>query len=476
MFFAIFRKFIGLYFIAHLSVYGQQTDNGVVIELGQTNFPIERPFVITVSIPNTETRPSISFPDIPNFDKKGTSASVTTTESGGKLVTNQIITQNYQARSPGRYRLAPFSIVVNGEQVESEGAELVVRPSISATAPLSNTTIGLSKNAAFLQVKPTQTSIYTGQGIGLRLSFFVADTYPFELNFTSLDKQVQTIVKQLRPVNAWEENWNITDLTPIPVLIGGKKYREFRLYQAMFFPLAARPITIPALSLQLSRRPVIGPPTAQPELVTFTSRPVVVVVQPLPPHPLRGRVPVGLFRLEEGLNRLRVGAGQSVRYNFTVVGEGNITTLPAPTIGEDQADMDVFPPEARQVIDRTDDRITGRKMFSYFLVPHQNGTFPLANRLQWVYFDPQRSRYDTLQPRLHLTVGGRQAVASATDTALGDLPDNTSVGQAGQSLYAGIERVDSTEQPIQIPQLIRALANVLIVLMLLGVIFVIFRK
>lgn len=477
MFFDIFRKFFVLYFYCGFAVFGQVAENVATIELGETDFPIERPFTISVIIANSETRPTINFPDIGGFTKKGTSASVTTSELSGKTITNQVITQNYQARLPGRYRLPPFSIIVNGETIESDGATLIVQPSLTSSSPLSAT---LSTNnivptgAAFLSLRSSKAAIYTGEGVALTLSFFVADNYPFELNFTALNNQLQGIIKKIRPVNSWEENLAINELKPIPAIIKGKKFREYRLYQSIFFPLSNQMLSLPAVSLLLGRRPVIGPPQSDAEKVVFTSKPLTIVVSPLPAHPLRGRVPIGTFRLEERLERQRIGAGQSVRYTVTIAGIGNIATLPAPTIVNENTDVDVFPPEERHILSQDGNQVTGSKTFTYFIVPHQNGAVSLANHFQWIYFDPQTVRYDTLRPRLALQVGGRGKL-DATLSALG----NGEIGQGvpvGNSLYAGIEAMDSAKQPISISALIRAIANVLIVIMLLGMIFVFIKK
>lgn len=466
MFLAIFRKFLVLSICFPYAVLSQSADSKASVRIGETTFLIERPFVITVVIPDADTRPTLQFPDIVGFNKKGVSASTTTTEVNGKPVVSQVITQAYQARLPGRYRLAPFVLTINDADVPVDGADLVVLASPTATPPGSSTVTLAAKNAAFLSLRTDKTTQYTGEGLGLTLSFFVADNYPYELSFVALDKQLQAIIKKIRPVNAWEENWNITDLKPVPVLIGGRKFREYRLYQAVFFPLVARTITFPDLVLQLTRQPVIGPPTTQPEPVSFSSQPIRVVVRALPPHPLRGQVPVGQFRLDEGLSKQRVDAGQSVRYTFTVAGAGNIATLTPPTLS-DSSDVDIFPPEERQTINRIGGQISGRKSFSYFLVPHQNGVVQLANRFRWIYFDPQRNRYDTLRPRLRLRVGG--SAETVVDTVLANQLDS-------QSLYAGIDRLDSSQQPILLADLVRIIANALLVLMLAGMIYVFIKK
>lgn len=478
MFLAIFRKFLALFFCYIVAGFGQSADNVVSIELGSTNFPIERPFTISIIIPNSETRATVTFPDIPGFTKKGISTSVTPVDVGGKSVTNQVITQSYQARAAGRFRLLPFTIVVDGETVRSEGATLVVQSPLNTSARLTMSGTA-AKNAAFLSLRASKASIYSGEGVALTLSFFVADNYPYVLSFQALDKQLQKIVRMIRPANSWEENLPINDLKPISTVINGKKFREYRLFQSVFFPLSNQSWQLPAVSLQLSQiRPVIGPPSSQPEPVLFTSKPVAVAVRPLPSHPLRGRVPVGTFRLEEGLDRQQVVAGKSVRYTFSISGQGNVATLPAPAMLNESTEIDVFPPEERHTINQIGDEITGYKTFAYFMVPRQNGLVSLANRFQWIYFNPQTARYDTLRPHLTLQVGGsRPSVVSSAatfSTTSGSAVTPTTSG--GNSLYAGIEAMDSTQQPISISSLVRAVANVLIVSMLLGTIVVLFKR
>lgn len=484
MFFAIFRIFLVLFIFVGGVALGQNTDNVATIELGQTSFPIERPFTISVMVPASETRANVLFPDIAGFVKKGITTSVSTSEVGEKTSINQVITQTYRALAPGRFRLPPFSITVNGEPVRSEGVTLVVLAPATASGPQSVSQSPLNvtpAGAAFLALHASKTAIYTGEGIALTLSFFVADTYPYVLDFKGLNKQLATITKKIRPANSWEENVPINELKPIPVTIKGKKYREVRLYQSVFFPLSNQSLHLPAVAIQLARpRPTIGPPTAQPEFVSFTSLPLTIEVKQLPVHPLRGRVPVGVFRLEEGLERRNIAIGQSVRYAFTVAGEGNIATLPNPVLRSESAVMDIFPPEENHSLQYLGNQIIGQKTFTYYMVPHQNGDIALANYLQWIYFDPQTARYDTLRPQVRLHVGGKlvpvvgnESLPAGVSATSAESPEAAS---ADNSFYAGIESMDSTQQPISISVLVRSVANVLIVLMLVGMVFVFFKK
>lgn len=154
----------------------QSSGNEVTIELGQSAFPIERPYIISVILSNSDSRPTITFPDIPGFSKKGISRSVTPSEVAGKTVISQIISQSYQARAPGRFRLPPFTITVDGDVARSEGAILVVQaPVASAPATLTtsaSTPVVSSKELAFLSLQASRPVIYSGEGVALTLSFF----------------------------------------------------------------------------------------------------------------------------------------------------------------------------------------------------------------------------------------------------------------------------------------------------------------
>ncbi|GAA4407691.1 BatD family protein [Nibrella viscosa] len=428
--------------------------------MGATDFPIERPFTISVVIRDSEQRPIITFPTIPGFTKREISTSVITEEGGDKPIGSRIITQNYIAGKPGTYRLAPFTINIGKIAVRSEEATLTVR-SIDDEETLSANTPVVGKDAAFFALA-TAASVYKGEGFPVKLSLYVAEDYPYELRFEHLEQQLQAMLKKIRPFDIWEENLGLTEVKRIPVTSKGKKYNEFRIYEAIYFPLTARTIRMPEVSLtMLAVKPGAG--RQKTENIKFTSASASIDVKRLPSHPLRDQVAVGSFRLQEGLERRGVRVGQSVRYDFRVIGEGNISALYAPRVSLSDA-IEVFPPKLQETKKRSIDGVSGYKTFQYFLVPKQNGLFPLEKTFQWIYFNPKIAKYDTLRPKMVLRVG--ETVATA-DTVRTNLPG---------SIYTGIEKLDSTEQAINWPVLVRAIANVLIALMIIGMIFLLFRK
>jgi hypothetical protein len=492
----IFQKFLVLFFCLTLIARAQQKDNVVTIELSATTFSIERPFTISVLVQNSENRPLVAFPDIPGLAKRGTSISLANTETGGEMALAQLITQTYVATQPGTFRLAPFSITVNGVTARSEGAVLMVRP--ATTGPFGGTGLTVSLNvptesgAAFLSLRASKTDVFVGEGFALRLSLFVSDAYPFELRFNGVDAQLQTVLKQLRPSNTWVEEVGIQELKGQPVRVNDRTFREYVISQGVYFPLSAGSIQLPSVSLNLVRVRSTEPSAATAaaaatevaEPVAFQARPLTVAVKPLPSHPLRGQVPVGVYRLVETIDRTTVPVGKSTRYTIRLEGEGNIaslqtplwstmnstTTLVAPSPAT-EAGLETLPAQASQQIDRTGEQVIGSKTFGYFLVPRRGGTMDLSTVFGFIYFNLQTARYDTLRSKIRLQVNDTDLPGTPTTVAA-----EPEAANRADDLFVGLNKLDSTEEPLNLAVLTRAVANVLLVMMILGMIFVFLRK
>ncbi len=414
-------------------------------------------------------------------------------DTGGEPITNQIITQAYVANGPGVYRVQPFSITVNGVTVLSEGTVLLVRPTITSpfggTGTTASVKIPTESGAAFLTLRSGKSAVFVGEGFAMRLSLFVSDTYPFELRFDGVDAQLPAVLKQLRPTNVWEEDAGISELKGQPVVVNGRPFREYVIFQGVFFPLSVGSIEIPTLKLTLvrarqeNRAPDKSVPTKPAadlvEPVTFQTSPLTVIVRPLPPHPLRGQVAVGRFRLVESIDRTAVPVGKSARYSVRIEGEGNIASLQPPLISElgsqsaigAATPVEALPAGTTQQIDRTGEEIVGSKTFTYFLVPRRAGQVPLSGVFGFVYFDPLTARYDTLRPQTTLRV----AETGATSAVEATIP-SPGLSNTGDALYANLNQMSSVDKPLNLVALTRAVANVLLVLMILGMIFVFFRK
>jgi hypothetical protein len=97
--------------------------------------------------------------------------------------------------------------------------------------------------------------------------------------------------------------------------------------------------------------------------------------------------------------------GKSAAYVFNIFGEGNISAIEKPNVSNDDS-FEFYEPNVRQDINRENGRVSGTKSFNYFLIPKEPGQYNLGKYFQWVFFNPQKKKYDTLKSKLTIYVTG----------------------------------------------------------------------
>src|SRR5690606_33549841 len=104
---------------------------------------------------------------------------------------------------------------------------------------------------AFLALTTDKTEVYVGEGFTTTLAFYVAETNRADLRFYDLSQQITEILKQIKPTNCWEENFNIDNITGEPVTLNNKGFTQYKIYQASYYPLNAEDIQFPSVGLKL---------------------------------------------------------------------------------------------------------------------------------------------------------------------------------------------------------------------------------
>lgn len=451
-----------------LTINGLAQEAKVTIVLGEKTLPLNKPFTITVNIQNSEQRDVKSFPEIRGFQKRGQEASTATNTVSGKTVVSHRIVQNYVATKEGKYQLKAFNVVVNGQKVRSEGTIITVTTADKTQQDEEDFSDFISQedsklettDDAFLALRVNTSRVFVGQGFTVKVALLVAETNTTEMAFPDdLGTQVAAMARKIQPPNCLIENFGLEEVQNLPIDINGKKYTEYKLYQAVYYPLNSQLIRFPEVTLQMKIAEKDDPKNTT--FTTFTSKSFPVVPLELPLHPLRNQVSVGMFQLQESINKSRIGTGQSFRYEAHLTGEGNFAALLAPTIENDTL-FDFYSPDIRQSLDRRLGRVTGDKTFTFQVIPKQAGTFALGKYFRWVYFNPQMARYDTLRSNLRIIVSGQKI-----------LEENTDLGT--DSIYDGIEKLESSQQYIDYRELIKGLSNLLIIIMLIGMIFIFWK-
>lgn len=427
------------------------------IQLGPDEIGANEAWTITLTIRNENLKSYSGFPDIPGFTKRGTSSQTQTSFVNGQMTSSQSIVMNYTPQRQGAITVPAFSMKINDKTVSTQGMRVTVGPPVEQAPdpfsrffgddPSSGGFFGRGKTEyvdlkedAQLALSVSKDEVYVGEGFTAALSFLISESNRAPMQFYQLGQQLTDILKKLRPANCWEENFNIENIEGQRVSIGGRIFTQYKIYQGTFFPLNSDPIVFPSFGLKMIKYKVAKNPSFfgnnhQEDFKTFYTKPKTVRVKNLPPHPLSDRVAVGNYRLEEKLNGNQFKTGQSVGYEFAITGEGNISGIAKPNLQND-VNFDFYDPNVRQLIRREHGTVTGTKTFTYFLIPKEPGTFALKDYFQWVYFNPQSRKYDTLKSRYVMDVTGESF-------------KNKTIGAADAgSFYDQIENADNTLRPI----------------------------
>ncbi len=418
------RKYLFILLYSFSSVlYAQK----VSVRLGKNQIAANEAFQIVLTIENQRLQSYSAFPNIDGFSKGGTSSSTHTNIINGSVSSTQSVTQTYYPTKQGNFRLNDFTIKVNGKTVQARGITIKVGPPSQRQQydpwadffgkPRRNNNniqdfIDVKDNA-FFSITSNKKEVYVGEGLNISISFFVAIKNKAEMEFYQIGEQLADMLKKVKPANCWEENFEIEQISPKYVTINGEKFREYRVYQATFYPLNTQDIVIPAMGLKMikykrakRRSSFFFGSNKQKDFKTFYSKKHTIKVKPLPAHPLIDKVNVGNFVLKEKISTKQVHTSQSLIYEFTVQGEGNTAAIKQPQIIPNE-DFIFYSPNIEQQINRGNDKVFGSKTFKFYTEPQEPGDYSLSDYMYWVYFNPIEASYDTLKPKITLNVSGQ---------------------------------------------------------------------
>lgn len=478
-------KFSLLFLVSLFVLVLSAAAQDITITTGPEEIGLNEAFTITLSVKNERLSEYDGFPEIKGFLKRGTSSSTSTNMINGQISTSQSITQNYVAQREGTYQLEPFTMTINGKKISSPGKAIKVGPAKqrrNAFDPFGSDPfedLFGRRNApqefvdveedAFLALTTNKDELYLGEGVTVTLALYVAETNRAQLQFYDLGTQLADILKNLRPENCWEENFNIESISRVPVTLNGKRYQQYKIYQAAFFPLNLESIKFPRLGLKLikykeAKRPSFFGRNTKEDYKTFYTKAKTVKVKDLPPHPLKDQVSVGDYKLAEKINKQEMNTGEGFNYVMSVNGEGNISGIANPIIAKDK-NVEFYDPNVQTEINRRSGKVTGTKTFDYFAVPQEPGSYALGDYISWIFFNTRTEKYDTLKSDIVLNITGESLRNDF-------ISSNGSKG----GIYDHIASKSNQLQSRASFDMVKVIANVLIVAMLVLTGWLVFRK
>lgn len=469
--------------IVFLLIFSTTRAQKIQITLGPDEIGENQSWTITVTVENDRLRSYDNFPDINGFRKRGTSTQSTQNIINGQISSSQSIIMTYLPLKQGSYPVPDFSMKINDKTIEVPGKTVTVGPPVQQQQdPFrsffdrdSDDFFGESEtefvdvnDEAFLAVSTSKDEVFLGEGFNTTLAFFVSEDNRAPLQFFELGRQLSDILKKLKPNNCWEENFNIENIEGEPVTIGGQLYTRYKIYQATYYPLNTEPIVFPRVALDMIKYKVAKNPSffgqnRKEDHKTFYSKPKTVRVRALPDHPLKDVVAVGDYKLSEMMPSTDITTGKSVSYVFSIFGEGNISAIQNPEVPDD-ANFEFYEPNVRMDIKRNNGQVTGTKSFNYFMIPKEPGRYDLKNYFRWVFFNPEKEVYDTLESKLTVYVTGestKNEVIEANDDG---------------SFYDKIQTADNSLTLIRDDNWQQAVFGVFILMVLASSAYLVFKK
>jgi hypothetical protein len=210
----------------------------------------------------------------------------------------------------------------------------------------------------------------------------------------------------MRPRNCWEENFGLQSERILKVQFRGKKYTEYRFFQATYFALDNQVIRIPSLSFRVKEVIAGRGMERNVKRIYFKSTPLSITPKLLPRHPLAGKVPVGNFKLEESISQKSARTSQTLFYRARVIGDGNSILWDSKEVDSDYF-VEFSPVSTERSVVPFREQMIGQKTDNFKIIPEQPGQISLGKYFKWIYFNTDNERFDTLRSSLVLVVKGQ---------------------------------------------------------------------
>ncbi|MCI0572147.1 MAG: BatD family protein [Myxococcaceae bacterium] len=412
----------------------------------RTEVGTEDVFRVTVVVSGAPEGAELELPESPDFETLGSSQGTTRSISimgGGApvITTTRTVTLRMRANRPGTLTLPPAKLVTKNRTWRTEPLTLTVKrgsvgpdPRARARAmqdPFRNfpfpptggmpdlpdeeardfpgVDVPRSDSDLFMRTTVDAEEVFVGQQVTMSVWVFS------RVDLSSVDA---VTMPQLE--GFWTEEVDApTQLSGEPRTVNGIPYRAFLLRRRALFPVKPGTLTVGEAEADITTGFLFAG-----RRVHRKTRPITLKVRPLPAGAPPGvtHAHVGSWALSAEASQTVVELGQPVTVKVALEGQGNVRNVPLPRLEVPDA-FKVYEPSTTDTVTTPRNRVGGRRVMEYPLMPQRTGTFTLP-ALSFGYFDPETRRYEvtSTQP-VTLTImpgaGGQTSLAGAPGGAAG---------------------------------------------------------
>jgi|688.fasta_scaffold228918_1 hypothetical protein len=181
-----------------------------------------------------------------------------------------------------------------------------------------------------LRLSTSKKEIFEGECAVVKFSFFVSNLNQHRMQFYNLGEDLALISKIISKGAYWNPSTLAFEPKPTTFLIGKQRYQEYKLLEAAYCPVDARPIIFPTVSLRFAKLKAKGDSIER--IQTFTTKAFAISVNPLPKSSVSlfdFYKPCGQFLVQES-GRSLVNKHEKFNYKLTLYSAGLTFPIEAP--------------------------------------------------------------------------------------------------------------------------------------------------
>ncbi len=217
--------------------------------------------------------------------------------------------------------------------------------------------------------------------------------------------------------------------TPGTEVIDSVIFRTLDLKKYALFPQRTGSLEIDPMDIKVDAR-IPRPGTSNSpwgqryiaKKLDIKNKPLPINVFPLPeagkPSSFTGAV--GKFTISSSVSNPNIKANESIDYNVSITGSGNIKLIDLPPINFPKS-FQTFDPVVSEDVYTKQDVVNGRKKFEYTIIPSEPGKHQLPS-IAFSYFDIETGKYKTINSPA-ATINVAKGDGTFTDVSIEDNAD-----------------------------------------------------
>ena len=419
---------------------------------------VGRPFQLTYTV-NQRSR-DLRAPEFSNFDVLAgpyTSTSSSTSFVNGHRTSSfsQTYTYTLMAQKAGTFTIAPATIKVDGENVQSNGVRIQVLPEDEQSAAqqsnsASGPTATRSNSGAvqqseersnsdnlFVRTIASKTRVHEQEALMVTYKLYFANVDVAQLtNNTKLPEFTGFLKQELEQgeIQTQLEHYN------------GRNYQTAVLYRTILYPQHSGDIKIdPAhfeAVLRVQTRQQVrsifddffGSYTNVTKMLTAPG--VTIHVSALPggkPAGFSGGV--GKFSLTPTISQTELQTNDAVTIKLDITGAGNMKLLKTPAIDWPEG-FEPYDPKVTNNFNTTTAGVSGTKSIEYLAIPRSPGEYTIPS-VKFSYFDIEDKVYKTLSTpeyTIHVRRGANESPANGQEPVAVSYTHKEDIKQLGSDI------------------------------------------